>query len=378
MKSNPIVEQEYLSQSLPGERKIFDPKRAHIIGVLMGEGVGDEVVPAALEVLQVLADRGSRHFDVRIGGAIGKEAFKTSGKWLTGEVIDFCAAVFADGGALFCGPGGGRFVYDLRAHFDLFCKFTPLRPVLALGDTGLLRLERVSGVDIVAVRENTGGLYYGNGGWEEDARTAYHCFSYQAEAVDRILAVGYRLARARRGKLCVTIKSFGVPTISQLWEERVHHLHCQPEVAVRVLEIDNAAYQLVANAHDFDVVVSPNMFGDVLADGGALLLGARGMSYSGNFGPAGRAVYQTGHGSAYDIVGTDSANPIGQIHALAMMLRESFDWPAGASAIHEAVETTLAQGYRTPDIAARGCRLIGTRELARRVCANLAKIVVSQ
>ncbi|MEZ0373939.1 MAG: isocitrate/isopropylmalate family dehydrogenase, partial [Candidatus Sericytochromatia bacterium] len=134
------------------------------------------------------------------------------------------------------------------------------------------------------------------------------------------------------------------------------------------LEIDNASYQLIARAQDFDVVVAPNMFGDVLADCGALLLGSRGMSFSGNFGAGGKAVYQTGHGAAYDLAGSDKANPLGQILSLAMMLRESYAWPEGAARIEAAVARTLEQGYRTPDIAAPGCQVVGARELARRVC----------
>ena len=115
--------------------------------------------------------------------------------------------------------------------------------------------------------------------------------------------------------------------------------------------IDNATYQLIANARQFDVIVSPNMFGDVLADCGALLLGSRGMSFSGNFSAKGYAVYQTGHGAAHDIAGADVANPIGQINSLSMLLRESFAWPEAAKALETAVTTTLAQGYRTRDIA---------------------------
>jgi 3-isopropylmalate dehydrogenase len=364
-----VASAQRLADAVPAWPTDFDPKRSHVVGVLTGEGIGREVVPAALEVLRTLGRHTSRRFEIRTGGPIGIDAQKISGKSLTDEVMEFCGAVFRDQGAVFCGPGGGRFVYDLRAHFDLYCKFTPLKPLPALRDAGVLRPEHLGGIDIVAVRENTGGLYFGEWGRREgDSAVAFQRFSYRAEEVERILGVAHRLARSRRRRLCVTVKPSGVPAISQLWEERVRHLNREQDVEVRLLEIDNAAYQLIANARQFDVVVSPNMFGDVLADCGALLLGSRGMSFSGNFGDGGRAVYQTGHGAAHDIAGTDSANPIGQIQALAMMLRESFDWAAGAEAIEKAVETTLAQGYRTPDIAVPGCRVVGTRELAGLVC----------
>jgi 3-isopropylmalate dehydrogenase len=170
-------------------------------------------------------------------------------------------------------------------------------------------------------------------------------------------------------------KPGGVPAISAIWEDRLRRLNQGKNVETRILEVDNAVYQLIANAHEFDVIVSPNMFGDVLADCGALLLGSRGMSFSGNFGPAGRAVYQTGHGAARDLAGTDRANPIGQILSLAMMLRESFAWQKGAQVIEEAIEKTLAEGYRTLDISAPSCKVVGARELGRCICDTLQDLV---
>ena len=142
-------------------------------------------------------------------------------------------------------------------------------------------------------------------------------------------------------------------------------------VAVTVLEIDNAIYQLVANPAQFDVIVSPNMFGDVIADCGALLLGSRGLSYSGNFGPDGRAAYQTGHGAAHDIAGRGCANPAGQMYALAMMLEQSFCWSEAAAAIRLAIDDVLAAGQRTRDIAEADSEVLGTVAFTQRVCAAL-------
>lgn len=362
--------QQRLCEAMPGWPGVPEEGRASLIGVLVGEGVGGEVIPATLELLGALGRRSGRRFDLRMGGAIGKEAQKSGGKCLTDEVIAFCDAIFRDGGAVLCGPGGGRFVYDLRAHFDLYCKFTPLRPMPALRDAGVLRPEHLGGIDIVAVRENASGLYFGEWGRETGggSTTAFHRTTYTEREVERILDVACRLAARRRRRLCVTVKPAGVPAISSLWEEKAGHLGRAHAIDTRILEIDNAAYQIIANPRDFDVIVSPNMFGDVLADCGALLLGSRGMSYSGNFGDGGRAVYQTGHGAAHDIAGTDTANPVGQFLSLAMLLRESFGWHDGAETIVDAVESTLASGCRTRDIAAPGARIVGTRELTRRVC----------
>lgn len=347
-------------------------KGHHVVGVFPGEGIGGEIVPVALEILEAACAKSSRRFDVRMGGRIGLAARAAHGADLSDEAIGFCEEVFRDGGAVFCGPGGGRFVYELRARFDLYCKFTPLKPMPQLADVGPLRPGHAKGVDIVAVRENAGGLYFGEWGRERTASgtcRAYHRFHYDKDQIARILEVASRLAASRRGRLCVTLKPGGVPAVSALWEEALHEVLRANgrKVEADILEVDNAAYQLIARAGDFDVIVSPNMFGDVLADCGALLLGSRGMSYSGNFGGTGVAVYQTAHGAARDLAGTDRANPIGQIFALTMMLRESFGWDEGADMIEAAVGAVLSQGIRTPDIASSGSHLVGTRELGQRI-----------
>jgi 3-isopropylmalate dehydrogenase len=288
-------------------------------------------------------------------------------------VVAFCRDIFGDGGAVLCGPGGGRFVYELRRRFDLYCKLVPLQPVRALRDTGVLRPDALEGVDILVIRENIGGLYLGEFGFDELAgrRRAFHCFHYDEAQVERILRVAVTASRMRRSRLCVVTKPGGAPSISELWRGQAERLVPGQGVELRVLEIDTACYQLVAQARDFDVVVAPNMFGDVLADGATVLLGSRGMSCSANFGDGGRAVYQTGHGAAHDLAGTDRANPVGQIHSLAMMLHESFGRPDLAAALRGAVESALAAGWRTPDIAVPGCHVVGTGELGRRIAHAL-------
>jgi 3-isopropylmalate dehydrogenase len=360
-----------LRDALPGWASgTLLPGRTAVIGVLPGEGIGPEVVGVALDVLDAVSGVTGRKFDIRFGGLIGNDALRVFGKGLSDQVVAFCDDIFADGGALFCGAGGGRFVYELRQQYDLFCKFTPLRPEPALRDCGAIRPEGLGNVDIVAVRENVGGLYFGEWGERADAageRAVYHHFSYRQDHVDRILQVAHRLAARRRGRLCVTVKRDGAPAISDLWMQRVEHITEGSPVAVEVLDIDNAAYQLIADPRRFDVLVSPNLFGDILADCGALLLGSRGMSYSGNFDGAGRAVYQTGHGAAYDLAGTGTANPVGQLMALAMLLEESFMWPEGAALVRDAVTGVLASGIRTADIAGPGSEVVGTREFGVRV-----------
>jgi 3-isopropylmalate dehydrogenase len=345
------------------------PRREPIlVGYFLGEGIGAEIVPPALELLSAACGRFGRHIELRAGGLIGKPALEASGKALTDEAVDFCTELFADGGVVLCGPGGSRFVYEMRARFDLYCKFTPLVPCPALRDTGCVRPQHVEGVDILAVRENTGGMYFGESTTTEDEERGIvetHRYSYSAAQVRRILVAAFAAATRRRRKVCVTIKPGGIPGISRLWKIHAEALSVETGVELTVLEIDNAVYQIIANPHAFDVVASSNMFGDVLADAGALLLGSRGMSYSGNFGAAGRAVYQTAHGAAYDIAGTDKGNPLGQVLSVAMMLRESLGLPEASDLICRAVTSVLERGFRTADIASSQSIVVGTKEMSR-------------
>lgn len=270
---------------------------------------------------------------------------------------------------MLCGPAGGRFVYELRHRFDLYCKLVPLRPLIESPDFGVIRNEALRQVDILVVRENTGGIYLGD--WQErkeGGRTiASHAFEYSSDQVDRVLRVAAGLAGCRRQRLTVAVKSEGMPTISRLWCRGLDELAEEWGVTCDVLQIDNCAYQLIQSARQFDVVVTSNMLGDILADGGALLLGSRGLSFSGNFGNGRKAVYQTAHGAAYDLEGEDRANPVAQVLSVAMLVRMSFGLEQLAVQIEDAVARTLRQGWRTPDVASPDSRVVGTRELGRQI-----------
>jgi 3-isopropylmalate dehydrogenase len=368
----------FVAALLPGTAAT-DAHGKRVIGVLPGEGIGPEIIDASIRLLAAIESVTGLTFELRYGGKIGVDAVRESGQALTPAVTGFCADVFSAGGAIFCGPGGGRFVYDLRATFDLFCKLVPLQPLPALAGTGVLVPGAVRDVDILLIRENTGGLYVGETGTEvtDGGTRAWHRFHYDEDEVDRILRLAIRAARLRRGQLCVVTKPAGVPGISGLWRSRAEALGRDAGIDLRILEIDNACYQIVADARSFDVIVAPNMFGDVLADGASVLLGSRGMSYSANYSPGGCAVYQTGHGAAYDLAGTDRANPVGQIQSLAMMLRESFGLPDIAQALVDATNAVLAAGVRTPDVLAAGCRSVGTRALASHIEAALLPRLVA-
>jgi 3-isopropylmalate dehydrogenase len=324
--------------------------------------------------LEVLCEHTTRRFELREGGLIGYPAKAIYGSSLSPEVIGFASEIFQAGGTLFCGPGGERFVYELRREFDLYCKFTPLEPLPELRQAGVVRPEVVAKADIVAVRENSGGIYQGEWTTEVDENgqaAATHRFGYTEAMVRRILKVALTLAAGRRKRLHVVLKPGGIPSVSALWRRCTEQM--APEYGVEFFEheIDNAVYQMIANPAQFDVIVSPNMFGDVLADCGALLLGSRGLSFSGNFSAQGHGVYQTGHGAARDIAGKDVANPIGQILSLGMLLRESCDWPQADAALRQAVRATLREGVCTGDIAMPGYKVLGTRAFGEEVKRNL-------
>jgi 3-isopropylmalate dehydrogenase len=310
-----------------------------------------------------------------VGGPIGLEAEALCGQPLSDEVSGFCDGIFQAGGAVLAGAGRGRFVYDLRKRFDLFYKLSPLRTHEELSGACRVKPEYTRGVDIVVVRDNASGVYQGR--WlaassPEDGRRAEHSYSSSQREVRRILEVAAKLALRRRGHLAVVVKNAGVPSISALWRETAAEVTNELGVEHSLLDIDYAVYHLVQHAQQLDVVVAPNLFGDVLSDLGAVLLGSRGLAYGASFSSSGAAVYQTNHGAALELAGTDRANPVGQIFSLAMLLEESFGLTREASLIRESVRSVWGTGLRTFDVAERGCSVVGTREMAGRVAERIS------
>ena len=353
------------------------PEARVVLGLLPGEGIGPEVISAALQVLAALEAPGCPEFEICTGGVIGRDAEVLTGRALTEDVAAFCGDVFSRGGAVLAGPGGGRFVYDLRRRFDLFCKLSPLQPIEPLLGAGRLKAGMVAGTDILIVRENVGGVYQGE--WREtsderEGRVCEHSFRYSEPQVRRLLDVAAKLAAGRRGKLSVVIKDAGIPSVSALWRDVGREAAALAEVEVAFLDIDLAAYLLLQEPLSFDVIATSNLFGDVLADLGAVLLASRGLSFSGNFSAEGAAVYQTNHGSALDLAHQGRANPIGQISSLAMMLRESFGLFREASWIETATAEVLRLGFRTLDVAEPGTTLVGTAEMGERIAATVRRL----
>jgi 3-isopropylmalate dehydrogenase len=347
-----------------------------LIGVLEGEGIGAEIIAASLHILRALEFVTNYSFVIRNSALIGLDENRRYLNPLSADLIQFCRSIFSDGGAILSGAGGGRFVYDLRREFDLFCKLIPVKNFEELA-INRIKTQYVEGLDVLIVRENTSGLYFGKSNIvsnsEGDTQVEYQ-FSYSKKEVDRILSVAAKIAYHRRKHITVVIKDGGLPCLSNLWRECVLKVAAESGISYSLLNIDHAAYYLIKHAQELDVIVAPNLFGDVLADVSGILLGSRTFSFSGNFSSSGAAVYQTNHGAAYDLMGKDRANPVGQILSLAMMLRQSFGLNNEASLIEKAISETWRQGWRTEDIQENSCNTIGTKEMGERIADCLVKI----
>ena len=346
--------------------RVASPAQCPTIGVLPGDGIGPEVIAAALRVLAAVEETIGARFEIVRGGAIGEEAERAGDKPLPDSVTAFCADIFARGGTILNGPGGGRYVYDLRRRFDLFCKFVPVRPWPSLFRAGKMNPQALENVDLLIVRDNIGGVYQGS--WDTrltpQGRRAEHSFSYDEASVYRLVEVAARAAARRRNRLHVIVKEGGIPAISALWREVGLAVARKYGVNAAVMNVDLAAYELIQHPDAFDVVAAPNLIGDILADISGVLLASRGLTFSGNYSPRGEAVYQTNHGCAHDLAGTDTANPAGQILSLSMLLRESFGMERAAALMETGLAEAWRAGWRTADIAEPGCRIVGTSAMA--------------
>jgi 3-isopropylmalate dehydrogenase len=348
--------------------------RRFVLGYFPGEGIGPELAGVAIDLLKAIESRFGIPFELFEGGAIGSEAIAECGEPLSPRAAALIESVFAAGGAVLAGPGCDRFVYDLRQRFDLYCKLNPIRPFPELAGAGPLRAECLQDADILVVRENVSGLYMGTAReCRDDGERQLECrFTHREGNVRRLLRAAADLARGRRGMLTVIGKSSGLPELSAMWGALAAEEAAQAGIEHAFLDVDYAAYRMLAEPSWFDVIAAPNCFGDILSDLGGILLGSRGMTFGASYSAAGGAVYQTNHGAARDLAGTDRANPVGQMGALAMMMQESFCLPDVAGCVRRSISRVLADDVRPPDLAFPGCVVAGTREFGRRVAAAIA------
>lgn len=258
----------------------------------------------------------------------------------------------------------------------LYSNIRPAKLWKALADASPLKKQLVeNGIEIIVVRELTGGIYFGERGTYRDetmGETAWDTEKYSVKEIERITRIACELAR-KRSKRVVSVDKANVLESSRLWRRTVHAYaeKYYPDVTVTDMLVDNTAMQIVKNPAQFDVMLTSNMFGDILSDEAAQVTGSIGMLASSSLGDTTCGLYEPIHGSAPDIAGTDTANPIATILAAAMMLRDSFDMQEEYAAIEKAVEDTLAEGWRTADILSDGMKKIGCREMAQRIADHI-------
>ena len=373
-KVRPVRLVSYLPGNHLGLPSVRLPAR-RLIGILAGTGIGPQIIHATLRVLKAVEQAMDFKFEVRQGGLIGEEAVASCGKWLPEDTVEFCADIFQLGGAILNGPGSGRYVYDLRRRFDLFCKFVPVRPAPELAQAGRIAPRFLRNVDLLIVRDNTGGVYQGQWGDRatDKGRFAEHSFSYSEAEVHRVVEVAAHAAADRRGKLHIIVKEGGIPTVTALWRDVGGAVARRHGIEAAFMNVDLAAYELIQNPAHFDVIVTPNLFGDILADVAGVLVSSRGVTFSGNFDAHGHGVYQTNHGCAHDLAGTDTANPAGQILSLAMLLRESFGLDEAAALVEKSLAEVWRAGWRTADLVEPGCRILGTKAMAKKVAEQVMR-----
>ena len=352
--------------------------------ILPGDYIGPEIMTEAVKVLESVDQRFSLELDLEYG-LLGGAAIDVHGVPLPDETLARAREV----DAILLGAVGGpkwdkverhlrpeRGLLAIRSELQLFGNLRPAILYPQLADASSLKPEIVAGLDILIVRELTGGIYFGEPRGirtlENGEREGYNTYKYCESEIRRIAHLAFDLARKRDSRVCSVDKS-NVLEATVLWREVMEEVGKEyPDVELSHIYVDNAAMQLVMRPKQFDVMVTGNMFGDILSDAAAMLTGSIGMLPSASLDKDGRGMYEPCHGSAPDIAGEGKANPLATILSVAMMLRYTLGSPEAADAIEAAVSAVLDQGLRTPDIHSEGCRLVSTSDMGAAVVAALA------
>ena len=356
------------------------------IAVLPGDGIGTEIVAEAVKVLKVL------NLDMTLETAlVGGSAFEAHGQPLPPSTLKL--AMDSDA-VLFGAVGDWKYdaldrplrpeqaILGLRKNMGLFANFRPAICYQQLTDSSSLKPELVSGLDILIIRELTGDIYFGQprgrrtatDGHFPGSEEAFDTMRYSRPEIERIAHVAFQAAQ-KRSKRVTSVDKANVLETFQFWKDVVSEVGKHyPDVALDHMYVDNAAMQLVRAPKKFDVVVTGNMFGDILSDAAAMLTGSIGMLPSASLNAKNQGLYEPSHGSAPDIAGKGVANPLATILSAAMMLRFSLNQPEAAARIEKAVDAVLSQGLRTPDIHSAGTTKVGTREMGDAVVKALASI----
>jgi len=360
------------------------------IAILPGDGIGTEIMAQAVRVLGAL-DLSFECETALVGGA----AYEAHGHPLPDSTLQLAQVADA---VLFGAVGDWKYdtleralrpeqaILGLRKSLGLFANFRPAICYEQLTQASSLKPELVAGLDILIIRELTGDIYFGQprgrrespDGAFKGAPEAFDTMRYSRPEIERIAHVAFQAAR-KRGKRLTSVDKANVLETFQFWKDIVTEVHAQyPDVALDHMYVDNAAMQLVRAPKSFDVIVTGNMFGDILSDEAAMLTGSIGMLPSASLNSAGKGLYEPSHGSAPDIAGKDLANPLATILSAAMMLRFSLNQPAAADRIESAVQQVLASGLRTPDIWSEGTTKVGTRDMGAAVVAALSSDITKK
>jgi 3-isopropylmalate dehydrogenase len=355
---------------------------SHRITLLAGDGIGPEITAVARQLLDAVS---RRHGFVLVYDEqpMGGAAIDATGEPLPPSTLEACRAADA---VLLAAIGSPQYdslpreqrpesgLLGLRAGLGLFANLRPVKIIPALASASTLKPEVIEGVDLLVVRELTGGVYFGTPKGRVEAEghvRAFNTMAYSDFEIDRIAKVGFDLARQRGGKLCSVDKA-NVLDVSQLWRDRVEAIAADyPGVTLSHMYVDNAAMQLVRAPKQFDVILTSNLFGDILSDEAAMLTGSIGMLPSASLGSGGPGLFEPIHGSAPDIAGQDRANPMAMVLSAAMLLRIGLKQEPAAADLEAAVERTLAAGFRTGDLMAAGCTQLGCRAMGEQLLAAL-------
>jgi len=348
------------------------------VAVLQGDGIGPEVTSAAVRVLEVVARRFNHTFHFNYG-SIGGAAIDAFNDPLPKETVELCES----SDAVLLGAVGGpkwdrnpselrpeKGLLAIRKHFDLFANLRPVKAVPSLLQASPLKEEIVQEVDMMIVRELTGGIYFGQPSRKTET-SAVDTLVYTREEIERIVEKAFELARLRRGKV-TSVDKANVLESSKLWREVVEEKQKgYPDVEVEHQLVDSAAMKLITNPKSFDVVVTENMFGDILSDEASVITGSLGLLPSASVRTDGFGLYEPVHGSAPDVAGKGVANPAAAILSAAMMLRYSFGMETEAAAIEKAVDTVFEDGHFTTDLLGDSDRALSTTEWTDKVINEL-------
>ena len=346
------------------------------ITLLPGDGIGPEIMGVAVAVLNRVGEQLDLQFEFK-EALMGGAAIDATGNPLPDETLAACKDSDA---VLLAAIGGYKWdnlprhqrpetgLLGLRAGLGLFANLRPAQILPQLIDASSLKREVVEGVDIMVVRELTGGIYFGQpkGIFETETgeKRGVNTMAYSESEIDRIGKVAFEIAQKRGNRLCSVDKA-NVLDVSQLWRDRITQMApSYPDVELSHLYVDNAAMQLIRAPKQFDTIVTGNLFGDILSDAAAMLTGSIGMLPSASLGAEGPGVFEPVHGSAPDIAGQDKANPIAQVLSAAMMLRYGLNQPEASDRLEQAVMKVLDAGYRTGDIMSAGMKPVGCREMS--------------